>query len=904
MTLDYKTILVEDEEGLRTAVAAAFRAGVCGLDTETTGLDPRSDRLRLVQVAVPGTVFVVDAFRVKRLSPLGDLLSDRGVLKVFQSAAFDLKFLRAAGLRGVERLFDTMLAARLLDCGLPGPGHSLGALAKDHLGVDLDKSLQSSDFSGALSREQVEYAARDAAVLIPLYEKLSEKLVSLGLARAARVEFSAVPAVADMEYAGIFLDVEAWTALAEEVRKKRDGALSRLKEVLLLPSENGSLFGDEWLVPANPNSPQQVMKALKRLGVEVENTDESSLKAVAGSCPAAGLILECRGYEKLLSSFLDKYPEFVNPKTGRIHARYDQLKAASGRFSCRDPNVQQVPRKKGFRRCFRAEGEKVFVIADFSQIELRIAAALSGDKRMTEAYKRGEDLHRLTASLVSGKPPKEVTKEERQNAKACFSGDTEVLTPDGWVRFDRYDGFSPVAQYALPEGMRYNANGSGWDGSGGRVEFVRPLGYRKFEGRALFRLGDRNVDLLLTADHEVVYVDAAGRPRKAPAKSVLPQNARYAVAAGNIRVSPELAETETRILAMVASEGSFDGLAVGLEFSEPRKVRRCLDLLRSAGAAYEIFSAEDAVAVTVREPRLVSRLLGFFSPERGLDWRCLGRIDGRIYLEEAARWGGSVGGLSKGEARFFAAGRQTAEVMQALAAASGVPSVLGVSVPRKPHRSPVYTLSYRLSGPPLWRLSWRLEPAAERAAVYCVQVPSGAILVRRNGRVSVQGNCNFGLIYGMSASGLKAYARDSYGVEMTDAEAELFRKRFFEAYSGIARWHEKQRRLREVRTRSGRLRRFGNGRIPPTELYNTPVQGTGADILKSAMARLRPRLVELDADIVACVHDEVVVECPPDAAEEVKEVVEREMAAAGEEFVPEVPIVAEAAVGKTWADKA
>jgi DNA polymerase-1 len=889
-----RVVAVASAGQLEEAVARCREHPVVGVDCETTGLDPHRDRMRLLQLAVPGTVWVADVWRTGVPPAVAALMADPSVRKVFHHGSFDLKFLRACGVRAVHSVADTMIAAQLLACGLTRRSFALEAVAEEHLGLKLDKSLGVSDWTGALSRDQVLYAARDAAVLLPLWEALSAKLSGLGLEKAAALEFGCLPAVADLEYAGIYLDLSAWRALGEELARERDALRERLSRELVLPGTE-DLFGARQ--PANPNSPQQVRAALEVLGVEVPDTRESTLKAVAGDHPVVRALLECRGLEKLISAFIEKFPQHVNPATGRIHATYDQCRTAAGRFACRDPNVQQVPRDARFRRCFRAPGGKALVICDYSQIELRIAAALSGDREMIGAYRRGEDLHVLTAALVSGKKPQDVSRSERQQAKACFSGDTEVLTPEGWVRFDRYDGTLPVAQYVLPDGLVYNALRVRWDGSGGRIEFVRPLDFRAFPDQPVYRQADRNSDLVLTGDHEVVFIDTNRRPRKLPALEVVSGNARCLVAAGELRVSPELGELETRILAMVVADGSFQGRRIRFGFTKQRKVERCVALLREAGARYRVSRRGRVTAVAVDDAALVDRLLQFVSPEKDLSWRCLTGVDGRVYLEEAAFWDGFFLLRSgKKRVRFSTVRRQTADVMQAMAAVSGIPSVLRVEPPQ-------CKLSCRLGGPPVWRVSWRLEPLPERQTVYCVQVPSGALLVRRNGRVSVQGNCNFGLIYGMSAAGLQAYARDSYGVRMSLEEAEEFRRHFFRAYRGIAAWHRAQRELREVRTRSGRLRRF-EGDPPVTELYNTPVQGTGADILKRAMARLRPHLACFDAELVACVHDELVAECPEEKARDLLKVMVREMEAAGREFIPEVPVVAEGAVGKTWADKA
>jgi DNA polymerase-1 len=167
--------------------------------------------------------------------------------------------------------------------------------------------------------------------------------------------------------------------------------------------------------------------------------------------------------------------------------------------------------------------------------------------------------------------------------------------------------------------------------------------------------------------------------------------------------------------------------------------------------------------------------------------------------------------------------------------------------------------------------------------------------------------CNFGLIYGMSARGLQAYASSSYGVAMHHKLALEFRRRFFEAYPGIAAYHSDQNRRaraeREVRTLSGRCRRWETNAMPLPELLNAPCQGTGADILKAAMVALRPVLLRTHSDLVLAVHDELVIECPAERAEEVREAVRDALVRAGSDLLQPVPEEAEAVIGQTWADK-
>ena len=143
---------------------------------------------------------------------------------------------------------------------------------------------------------------------------------------------------------------------------------------------------------------------------------------LAADYPFIPNIIQYRKISHAIQNFTGKLPDHVNPHTGRIHANFNQLGAATGRFSCTDPNLQGIPRAKEFRRCFKAAAGHKLVIADYSQIELRIVAEISGDQRMIDAYRDGVDLHRLTASLISGKTLDQVTAKDRQSAKAVNFG--------------------------------------------------------------------------------------------------------------------------------------------------------------------------------------------------------------------------------------------------------------------------------------------------------------------------------------------------------------------------------------------------------------------------------------------------------------------------------------------------
>ena len=377
---------------------------VCGVDTETTGLDPLMDRLRLIQIAVTGyPCLVIDCFL---LLPVGEgiiqEILDSFDIKVFQNAKFDLKFLKANGIEVKGQLFDTMLAGQLLRTS-GGPRRvNLLELTKHYLGINLDKEQQRSDFSGKLSEEQVVYAAKDAEILLKLRGVLILELKANKLIEVARVEFAACYAIAHMEYFGIHLDLDLWQELTKRIEKQKDECLTKLYPYIGFPTIQLGLFEEQRINDFNPNSNKQILALLEQEGIKVENTSKQAL-AQHSNHDFVKLLLEYRHLEKQLNTFLYTIPDQINLLTKRVHSSYSQNGAFSGRMSCSNPNIQQIPRENEFRACFNCMKGRRLVIADYSQIELRVIAEFSKDGRMIQAYRDGEDLHRLTASLILNK---------------------------------------------------------------------------------------------------------------------------------------------------------------------------------------------------------------------------------------------------------------------------------------------------------------------------------------------------------------------------------------------------------------------------------------------------------------------------------------------------------------------
>jgi DNA polymerase-1 len=251
-------------------------------------------------------------------------------------------------------------------------------------------------------------------------------------------------------------------------------------------SAQGSLFGRAEI---NLESHAQVMDAMKNLGVPIPDTTRNwQMQPLAAQYPVVAKLLEYRSVQKATTSYGENILEFINPKTGRLHADFRQIGAPTGRFSCSNPNIQQVPHAVEYRRCFRAPDGRKLVIADYSQIELRILAEFSRDQGFINAFNSGADLHRLTASQVFSVPMDQVTAEQRSFAKGLNFG---VVYGIGAQRFALMTGMSEMeAQDVL---RRYFATYRGLDAylrdSANRA--VREHSARTASGRlARFRFDD------------------------------------------------------------------------------------------------------------------------------------------------------------------------------------------------------------------------------------------------------------------------------------------------------------------------------------------------------------------------------------------------------------------------------
>lgn len=447
--------LVNDADGLRKACDDLKNARVLGFDVETTELDPHKGYLRLVQLSDGRETKVIDlksfsgdwrtpaatAAELRanpELAALRDLLASPKIIKIAHNAKFDTKWTRHHVGCEVGGIYDTYLASVLISAGEGERRHGLADLVQFFLGRTLDKSEQVSDWAAAeLSQSQIEYAAKDAAIMPEVRDKVHERIVADGLERVLQLENECVMPIAEMELNGFYLDPVRWREQLARVTKVQDKTASELQGLLAAGVAQASLFGAPQI---NLDSQAQVSAALVNLGVPMPETTRAwELQPLAEQYPVVAKLLEYRGAAKASSSFGENILEFIEPATGRIHADFRQIGAPTGRFACSKPNLQQIPHEEEYRRCFRAPDGRKLVIADYSQIELRIIADISEDSNFIAAFESGQDFHSATAAQVFGVKAEDVTPDQRSFAKRLNFG---VVYGLGSSRFAMMTGIS------------------------------------------------------------------------------------------------------------------------------------------------------------------------------------------------------------------------------------------------------------------------------------------------------------------------------------------------------------------------------------------------------------------------------------------------------------------------------
>ncbi|MGK9449660.1 DNA polymerase I [Acidithiobacillus caldus] len=443
---DYRAIVHREE--LARLLATLEQTERVAIDTETSSLDPHAAELvgfslawfegnRTRAVYVPlghreGTQIPRDV----ALALLGPWLEDGSKAKLAQNAKFDWQIFWAQGLRPRGLARDTLLESYVLDSTA---AHDLDSLAERYLQhrtisyAELTgKGRQARSFAAIDIASATAYAAEDAEVCLRVDAQMWPQIRQQeGLARVFRdIEMPLVEVLARMEWAGVRIDVDVLKRLSEELDTR----------MATVESEAFAAAGQRF----NLNSPKQIQTILfDKMGLPVlkktpggqPSTNEDVLAELAKQADLPRLILDYRGLAKLKNTYADALPQMIQERTGRVHTHYHQAVAATGRLSSSDPNLQNIPVRsdlgRRIRQAFVAEPGHLLISADYSQIELRIMAHLSGDAGLREAFARGLDIHRATAAEVFAIPLEQVTPEQRRAAKAINFGLIYGQTPYG-----------------------------------------------------------------------------------------------------------------------------------------------------------------------------------------------------------------------------------------------------------------------------------------------------------------------------------------------------------------------------------------------------------------------------------------------------------------------------------------
>ncbi|MDR2472702.1 MAG: DNA polymerase I [Tannerella sp.] len=428
--------LVNDDIAIKKLAAMLENVGSFTFDTETDSAEP-------VTAGLVGMSFAVSEFEAwyvpvpadrdeatKTVNIFKKALEDPNIEKTGQNLKFDILVLRKYGVKVAGRLFDTMLAHYLLS---PELRHGMDYLSETYLNY---MPIPIEQLIGAKGKNQLtmrnipvekvaEYAAEDADVTLRLRNLFEPKLKKSSMESLFYdIETPLIPVLADMENTGIKIDTEALKAYSVTLTEKQHE----------LEHDIYSLAGVEF----NINSPKQVSDVLferlkladgklKKTSTGGYSTSEDVLEKLRNKHPLIGKLLDYRGVKKLLGTYIDALPKMLNLETGKIHTSYNQAVTSTGRLSSTNPNLQNIPVRdemgREIRKAFIADNEDcVFFSADYSQIELRVMAHISGDPNMIAAFNQGADIHASTAAKIYGVADTEVTSEMRRKAKTANFG--------------------------------------------------------------------------------------------------------------------------------------------------------------------------------------------------------------------------------------------------------------------------------------------------------------------------------------------------------------------------------------------------------------------------------------------------------------------------------------------------
>lgn len=652
------------------------------------------------------------------------------------------------------------------------------------------------------------------------------------------------------------------------------------------------------------------LKVIEKTAKGVPSVSSDVLVNYVGN-PVVDDLLEYRRLTKL-ETFIKSWEKIqVN---NRIYPSFN-ITARTGRTTCSNPNLQQIPQDKNVRNLIEARPGWKIIEQDFSQIELRVASMFSGDANMQHAYQSGSDLHSKTTELLFGDTshlsPQE-QKRKRTQAKSCFSGDTEILTENGFVEFKMYDGTTPVAQYNIESQ---------------EISYIEPLDFRMIPNQKVCVFENENTSLKLTPNHECIIQVQNGKKymKKVPFEDLAGHGqSKYAwVNAGYYKYdkSQFIEDNLTRLVSCFVADGSYSASRTQLRFgfTKKRKIKRFKEMVDRLGIEYDekVQGKLKITYFTITNFEYVTLMKRYCTADKTLLKPAMTELNPLVYLEEASHWDGHVNHTNL--ITVSSTNLSTLESMQIMAVQSGVRARLYKVKDERGNVSDTWTLSYNLNKKPLSRFESKdIDLRTHHNTnhnVYCVTVPEHNIVIRHNGKVSIQGNCNFGFLYGMSAKTFVDYAK-GYNLNLSLEDSEQLRNNFFEAYPRLLPWHEecKQYARKNGHTWSpiGRKRflpdinssNWSDRGSAERQSINSGVQGFASDMCISALSDIVfSDIIDHErCKVLGSVHDAILFEVKDDYVDEVvpmiKEMMEHPSIIEGID-IP-IPIIADVEVAQAW----
>ena len=947
---------------------------VC-LDIETTGLDRFRDEITSIQIGftnVDQGKYVRRFFDWKKLGmkrALMLLTKLKDAKLVTHNGKFDLLFLYVKTGIELKLWVDTLVMAHV--CGEEELG--LKPLVKKYFKVDYDISKEAK--TGKITEKFKAYSLDDVYYPMELIKIFKKKLKIYNLEKVYKHEMRVYKAYLEVEKNGAPISPRRHE-IAKKLQEQYKPILERLltvgninwnstaqvakilftdKDVPVydekgekLPNtyevieysfmndiiyrgdfdtrKGATLFMNEWK-EKNPHlydikvklkhnyAPVIIgygvgLKVIEKTAKGVPSVGSDVLVNYVGN-PVVDDLLEYRRLTKL-ETFIKSWEEIQ--VDDRIYPSFN-ITARTGRTTCNNPNLQNIPQDKNVRNLIEARPGWKILECDLSQVELRVASIFSGDENMQHAYQSGSDLHSKTTTLLFGDTsemsPQE-KKRKRTQAKSCFSGDTEILTEDGFVEFKMYDGITPVAQYNIETQ---------------EISYVDPLDFRMIPNQKVCVFENENTSLKLTPNHECIIQVQNGKKymKKVPFEELAGHGqSKYAwVNAGYYKYEKcwFIKDDMTRLVACFVADGSYSESKTQIRFgfTKKRKIERFRNMVDRLGVDYDekVQGKLKVTYFTISDFDYVCNMKRYCTADKTLLKPAMTELNPLVYLEEASHWDGHVNHTNL--ITVSSTNRSTLDSMQIMAVQSGVRARLYKVKDERDNVSDTWTLSYNLNKKPLSRFESKdIDLRTHHNTnhnVYCVTVPEHNIVIRHNGKVSIQGNCNFGFLYGMSAKTFVQYAKN-FGLNITEEDSEHLRENFFKAYPTLLTWHEDC--IKYARANGYTWSPIGRKRFLPDinssnfrargqaerQSINSGVQGFASDMCTSALADI-VFSDKIDHDrciVLGSVHDAILFEIRDDYVEEVapklKYTMEHPSILEGLD-IP-IPIIADAEVAQAW----